>query len=119
MTRKVNSDLITLTHRSSDPVVEIEPVVSMAGCMVGRYPLEDGCSKSIHVFSGGVLMPAITPKVLSSAEFAQVVGTGVNRIRAYVRTGKIRAVRYGRRIVIPLSEVDKFLSNEATARVQA
>jgi excisionase family DNA binding protein len=75
--------------------------------------------KSIHVFSGGAFMPAITPKVLSSAEFAQIVGTGVNRIRAYVKTGKIRAVRYGRRIVIPLSEVDKFLSNEATARVQA
>jgi hypothetical protein len=55
-------------------------------------------------------MPAITPKVLSSAEFAQAVGTGVNRIRA---------VRYGRRIVIPLTEVDKFLTNEANARVQA
>jgi excisionase family DNA binding protein len=64
-------------------------------------------------------MPAITPKVFSSAEFAQAVGTGVNRIWAYVRTGKIRAVRYGRRIVIPLSEVDEFLSNEAIARVQA
>ena len=29
-------------------------------------------------------MLTITPKVLSSAEFAQAVGTGVNRIRAYV-----------------------------------
>jgi excisionase family DNA binding protein len=77
-------------------------------------------SLNINDSSGGVcLMQTITPKVLSSAEFAQAVGTGVNRIRAYVRTGKIRAVRYGRRIVIPLSEVDKFLSNEATARVQA
>ena len=66
-----------------------------------------------------VFMQAVVKKVLSSAEFAQAVGTGVNRIRAYVRTGKIRAVRYGRRIMIPLSEVDKFLSSESAARVQA
>jgi excisionase family DNA binding protein len=82
---------------------------------VGRYG-EDITEPPINQ---EVSMQAMTKKVLSSAEFAQAVGTGVNRIRAYVRTGKIRAVRYGRRIVIPLSEVDKFLSNEATARVQA
>jgi excisionase family DNA binding protein len=118
MVQKAEGDLLTVTKRSSDSVGR-HRTGRLDGCMVGRYRLEDGCSKSIHVFSGGAFMPAITPKVLSSAEFAQAVGTGVNRIRAYVKTGKIRAVRYGRRIVIPLSEVDKFLSNEATALVQA
>ena len=58
-------------------------------------------------------MQTISRKVLSSVEFARAVGTGVNRVRAYVRCGKIRAVRYGRRIMIPLAEVDKFLMSES------
>jgi excisionase family DNA binding protein len=55
----------------------------------------------------------IIRKVLSPAEFAQAVFTGVNRVRELVRQGKVRAVRHGRRIVIPATEVDRFLETEA------
>jgi excisionase family DNA binding protein len=55
----------------------------------------------------------ISRRVISPDEFAQAVYTSGARIRALVREGRIRAVRHGRRIVIPISEVDAFLERES------
>ena len=54
-------------------------------------------------------MTGIAKRVVSVREFAEAVGTGERRIRDYVREGLVRAIRHGRRIVIPETEVNRFL----------
>ena len=51
----------------------------------------------------------IEPRTCSAAEAARAIGTGINRLRQYVREGKIRAVHHGRHIVVPISEITRFL----------
>ena len=61
-----------------------------------------------------VLEPLPVPrKTYKPAEFAQAVGTGINRVWQLVREGRIRHIKHGRRIVIPISEVDAFLERES------
>jgi excisionase family DNA binding protein len=55
----------------------------------------------------------IPRKTYKPSEFAQAVGTGINRVWQLVREGRIRHIKHGRRIVIPISEVDAFLERES------
>jgi excisionase family DNA binding protein len=57
--------------------------------------------------------PQLSRRVCTVSEFAKAVHTGENRVREYVRAGTIRAVRYGRRIVILIDEIDRFLEDQA------
>jgi excisionase family DNA binding protein len=57
--------------------------------------------------------PQLSRRVCSVSEFAKAIDTGENRVREYVRAGKIRSVRYGRRIVILIDEIDRFLKDQA------
>jgi excisionase family DNA binding protein len=50
--------------------------------------------------------------VLNALEFAKAIGTGVNRVRALVKQGRIKHVKYGKNIRIPLHEVSAFLERE-------
>jgi excisionase family DNA binding protein len=60
------------------------------------------------------LEPSTIPrKTYKPAEFARAVGTGINRVWQLVREGRIRHIKHGRRIVIPISEVDAFLERES------
>ncbi len=50
---------------------------------------------------------------LDVVEAAQLLGLGRNTTYTLVRSGRLRSVRIGRRLVIPRSEVDAFLEREA------
>lgn len=47
------------------------------------------------------------------AEAAELLGLGRNTTYDLVRSGRLRSVRVGRRLVIPRSEIDAFLEREA------
>jgi excisionase family DNA binding protein len=51
--------------------------------------------------------------VLSVQEVAQALNLGVNSAYALVRSGRLRSVRIGRRILVPCRELDAFLEREA------
>lgn len=50
---------------------------------------------------------------LDVAEAAKLLGLGRNTTYTLVRSGRLRSVRVGRRLVIPRSEVNAFLEREA------
>lgn len=50
---------------------------------------------------------------LDVAEAAELLGLGLNTTYDLVRSGRLRAVRVGRRLVIPRLEIDGFLEREA------
>lgn len=55
---------------------------------------------------------------LDVAEAAELLGLGRNTTYTLVRSGRLRSVRVGRRLVIPRSEVDAFLEREAVREEQ-
>ncbi len=65
-----------------------------------------------HLATVGLTAPTIERKVLNTEQFALAVGIGINRARTMVKQKRIRHVLYGRRICIPISEVDDFLARE-------
>jgi excisionase family DNA binding protein len=50
---------------------------------------------------------------LDVADAAELLGLGRNTTYDLVRSGRLRSVRVGRRLVIPRSEIDAFLEREA------
>lgn len=60
------------------------------------------------------LATQVERKVISAEQFALAVGIGINRARTMVKQKRIRHVLYGRRICIPISEIDDFLEREMT-----
>ncbi|NJK45789.1 MAG: helix-turn-helix domain-containing protein [Pleurocapsa sp. SU_196_0] len=57
-------------------------------------------------------------QILTPREFAASIGCGINLAYDYIKEGKVKSVRHGRRIVIPTSEVAGFLSREAKGATQ-
>ena len=51
------------------------------------------------------------PRVLSVPQLAQVLHIGRNAVYTLVRTGRIRCLRIGKHIRIPLSALEDFLSS--------
>ncbi len=58
----------------------------------------------------------VGPKVLSVRQFHAAIGAviGINTLYEYARSGRIRSVRIGRKLLILASEVDEFFEREAT-----
>ena len=52
-------------------------------------------------------------KALSYREAAQTVGVCERTIWGLVRDGKLRAVRFGRSVRIPVAELDRFIAGQA------
>lgn len=57
------------------------------------------------------------PQVCTPAQFARAVGTGSNRVYEYVRQGRVRHLRHGNRIVIPISEIQRFIDTATSEAV--
>jgi excisionase family DNA binding protein len=55
---------------------------------------------------------------VSVSEAGAVVGLSKHTIRAYVRSGRVRAVRFGRRVLIPVEEVQR-IAREGIRPVRA
>ncbi|HHV63232.1 MAG TPA: helix-turn-helix domain-containing protein [Firmicutes bacterium] len=51
----------------------------------------------------------LKPLAYSPEELVQVLGLGRTKIYEAIRAGKLKAVRIGRRIVIPIEAVEEFL----------
>lgn len=49
---------------------------------------------------------------LNADEVAKLLGLGRNTTYTLLRSGRLRSVRVGRRLVIPRSEIDAFLARE-------
>lgn len=49
---------------------------------------------------------------LDVVEVAELLGLGRNTTYTLLRSGRLRSVRVGRRLVIPRSEIDAFLARE-------
>jgi len=47
---------------------------------------------------------------VSVVEAAEMISLAPRTIRAWIASGKIRAVRLGRRVVIPVRELDRLLA---------
>lgn len=52
----------------------------------------------------------------SLKELAELVGCSVGLLHLEIRRGNLRAVRIGRRVIVPLSETEKLLSPSSTTR---
>jgi excisionase family DNA binding protein len=88
------------------------------GQFVGSGSLEAGVATSavrqaIQIVIDQMSATRSDMAVLTAGEFGRRCNLGINLTRQYVRSGRIKSVRYGRRIVIPLSEVDAFLERES------
>jgi excisionase family DNA binding protein len=57
--------------------------------------------------------PTRESATLNPLAFSQETGYGLNRIRQYLRAGKIKHVKSGTRVLIPRSEVAAFLERES------
>lgn len=51
------------------------------------------------------------------AEAAKLLGLGRNTTYTLLRSGRLRSVRVGRRLVIPRSEIDAFLEREILGKL--
>lgn len=56
------------------------------------------------------------PLTLSQKEFARRLGVGEQNIRSAVREGRIYALKFGRRVCIPLSELQRLLKPADTPK---
>ena len=52
-------------------------------------------------------------------EAATTLGMHVQTVRSLVKSGRLRAVRVGRRLVIPRSAIEEFLEEEGALEDQA
>ena len=55
---------------------------------------------------------------VSAAEAAKKLGCGRNTVYELIRIGQLRAVRFGRRIRIPLRELDEYLARAVATQMQ-
>lgn len=55
---------------------------------------------------------------LTVAEAAETARIAESTIRLYIRKGKLKASKVGRRVVIPRAELDKFLGMNPTRMIQ-
>ncbi len=53
------------------------------------------------------------PLTLSQKEFSKRLGVGEKNVRTAVKEGRIHALRFGRRICIPTSELQRLLTPAA------
>lgn len=51
--------------------------------------------------------PSLQPLAVSIPEAARLLGLSPHTIRWYIRHGKIRPVRFGRRLSISMSEIER------------
>lgn len=49
-------------------------------------------------------------------EVALILGIGRNNIYEVIRSGQLRSIRVGRKILIPLSAIDEFLNGQQEAK---
>ncbi|MGH9121503.1 MAG: helix-turn-helix domain-containing protein [Acidimicrobiales bacterium] len=55
---------------------------------------------------------AVPPLAVSARDAATFIGVGHDAIYALMRQGRLRSVRLGRRRLIPLTELNRFLAEE-------
>lgn len=59
-----------------------------------------------------------TRRALSVAEVSHALGLGLNKTYELVNSGRIKAVREGGRIIVPVTEIDRYLDQNAAATSQ-
>jgi excisionase family DNA binding protein len=57
-------------------------------------------------------------RALSVAELSQALGLGLNKAYELVNSGRIKAVREGGRIIVPVAEIDRYLDHNAAGTNQ-
>ena len=60
--------------------------------------------------------PPLTPLAVSIPDAAAMLGLSPHTIRWYIRHGKIRPVRFGRRVSIPMAECERLAREGVSAR---
>jgi excisionase family DNA binding protein len=55
-------------------------------------------------------VPSVERQALSVSEFSHALGTSNDTTRRRIADGSIRSVRYGRRVLIPRTELDRVLA---------
>jgi excisionase family DNA binding protein len=58
--------------------------------------------------------PILVPLAVSPRRAAEYLGVGHDAIYQLLNQGRLRSVKLGRRRLIPLSELERFLSDEMT-----
>jgi len=56
------------------------------------------------------------PLAVSDTEGGAMIGVGRTKFRELVRLGEIRAVKIGRRLVVPVSELESYLNRQLAGR---
>ncbi len=62
-------------------------------------------------------MRAVTPNKLavSVAEAASLVSVATRTMRAWIASGRVRAVHLGRRVVVPVAELERLLALDSAS----
>ena len=61
--------------------------------------------------------PASSPRLTRKPEeAAPMLGIGRNGVYTLVRSGQLRSIKVGRKILIPLSAIEEFLNGHGEAR---
>jgi excisionase family DNA binding protein len=64
------------------------------------------------------MRPDTQRQTLTVEDFGRVIGIGRNGAYAAVQRGEVRAVKIGRRLLIPLAEVDRLLNGTTVSGEQ-
>lgn len=70
-------------------------------------PNNDNQQQDAQNQTQGAAAPRLTRK---PEELVSVLGIGRNTIYELIRTGQLRSIRVGRKLLVPLSAVDEFLA---------
>jgi excisionase family DNA binding protein len=61
------------------------------------------------------LVTMVAPDLLQLEEVAQLARASVSTVRHWIRSGRLRSVRPGRRRLVPRADLDAFLARDVTA----
>jgi excisionase family DNA binding protein len=59
--------------------------------------------------------PNVEPRLLSIKDAARVLGVGVSSVWLLIADGKLKAIRVGRRRLVPVEAIDAFIRTRAEA----
>ncbi len=63
-------------------------------------------------------LPSVPRLTLSIEETARALGVGLDHVYAAVRGGRLPHVRFGARVVVPVTALERWLHEEATRQAQ-
>jgi excisionase family DNA binding protein len=80
-------------------------------CGASRHTWDDEMWNVVEVVMEGDAMVTDRPIAVSIAQAASLVGLSKWTIRDYARSGKLSVARFGKRVVVPMTSLEKLVKD--------